>query len=128
VNERKLDAASIRLRANLGCPRDYFGELFGYRHPSNRTFADAAKVERAFVLDHVGDSGAEALRRRILKVADYFAIRVEPEHERIALDVRLQEVRQTPDDFLQKRMRFAKASRAASRRLTSESQKNVAAI
>jgi len=64
-------------------------------------FADAAKVECAFVLDDIGDL-REALRRRILEVVCDFSISVEAERERVALDVWLQEVWETPDDLFQK--------------------------
>ena len=80
------------------------------RQAADGAFADAAKVKRALVLDGVGDLG-EALRRRILKITYDVTISVETEHERVALNVWLQKVRQTPDDLLQKRMRLQRIQR-----------------
>src|SRR5215831_2414450 len=73
------------------------------RQATDGAFADAAEVEIAFVLDHVGDLG-EALAGWVLKVSDDLAVRIQSQRECIAFDVGLEEGRQAPDDLPEKRM------------------------
>src|SRR5207302_11427889 len=74
------------------------------RHPSNRVFADAAEIEFSLVLDDVRDL-SEALWRRVLKILCDLAICIEAKYESVALDIGLEERRQSPKDFAQERMR-----------------------
>src|SRR5207244_2992376 len=71
---------------------------------SDSVLTNAAEIKFALVLDDVRDLN-EALRRRVLKILYDMALCIEAKHKSVALDVRLQKIRQAHDDLAQERMR-----------------------
>jgi len=62
----------ISLLRATRCPEDRLFGL-GQRHAADGSLADAAEIQRAFMLDDIGDLG-EALRGRVLHVAHDLAV------------------------------------------------------
>ena len=64
-----------RIISLLRAPRRPENRLFGLgqRHAADGSLADAAEIQRAFMLDDIGDLG-EALRGRVLQVAHDLAV------------------------------------------------------